>query len=95
LLETVMGRLRLEQEKEGKAELFQKLATFLYGEPAGSSQEEIGARFDLSESAVKSAVHRLRARYRELLRIEVRRTLANPLDTENELRHLLDVLRDG
>ena len=95
LLETVMGRLRVEQEREGRAELFQELAAYLYGESPNASQEQIGARFNLSESAVKSAVHRLRARYRELLRIEVRRTLANPLDTENELRHLLDALRDA
>lgn len=95
LLETVMGRLRLEQEREGSSELFQVLMPFLYGEPASSSQEQIGARFNLSESAIKSTVHRLRSRYRELLRIEVRRTLVNPLDTENELRHLLDALRDA
>ena len=53
LLETVMDRLRLEQQREGRAELFLALTPFLYGESADSSQEEIGVRFSLSESAVK------------------------------------------
>jgi len=41
---------------------------------------------------VKSWVHRLRRRYRELLREEVAQTVSNRVELENELRHLLQVL---
>ena len=92
LLDAVMETLRLEYVAEAKGELFEQLKIFLYGEKAASSQVEIGIRFGLSESAIKSTVHRLRRRYRELLHEEVAKTVASRLDVEDELRHLLNVL---
>ncbi|MCI0738612.1 MAG: sigma-70 family RNA polymerase sigma factor [Gemmataceae bacterium] len=93
LLDGVMGCLQQEAAANGKAEQFELLQPFLSGETGPLSQAEIGARLGLSQSAVKSAVHRLRERYRELLRREISRTLANTADVEDELRHLLEVLR--
>jgi RNA polymerase sigma-70 factor (ECF subfamily) len=92
LLEEVMNTLRREYTADGKGELFELLQVFLYGDKSVLSQAEIGARFGLSESAVKSAVHRLRGRYRERLREEVAQTVVSPVDVEDELRHLLNVL---
>lgn len=92
LLEEVMKALRREYARNGKGELFDLLKVFLYGEKSTVSQVEIGSRFGLSESAVKSAVHRLRQRYRELLHEEVAQTVVNRVDVEDELRHLLNVL---
>ena len=92
LLDQVMNALRQEFLANGKSELFDALKVFLSGEKGAESQLEIGARFGLSESAVKSAVHRLRQRYRELLREEVAQTVVSRVDVEDELRHLLNVL---
>lgn len=93
LLDGVMAGLQREAVASGKREQFELLQPFLFGEAGSMSQAGIGTALGLSQSAVKSAVHRLRERYRELLRREVSRTLANPADVEDELRHLLDVLR--
>ena len=68
------------------------LKPFLYEERNGISQAEIGQRFGVSESAVKSAVHRLPASYRDRLREAVADTVANPSEIDDELRHLLAVL---
>jgi RNA polymerase sigma-70 factor (ECF subfamily) len=46
----------------------------------------------MSESAVKVAVHRLRARYRELLRDEIANTVLSQADVDSEMRHLFNVL---
>ncbi len=92
LLDEVMNALRREYTEDGKDELFDLLKAFLYGEKSAVSQAEIGIRFGLSESAVKSTVHRLRHRYRELLHEAVAQTVVNRVDVEDELRHLLSVL---
>lgn len=92
LLDQVLQRLHNEAVRAGKGAQFELLKTFLYGEKSALSQTEIGAQLGLSESAVKSAVHRLRQRYREVLRQEVAHTVASPADVEDELRHLLKVL---
>jgi hypothetical protein len=49
---------------------------------------EIAARLDLTEAAVKMAVHRLRARYREILMTEIAETVSSPEEVEQEIRHL-------
>jgi RNA polymerase sigma-70 factor (ECF subfamily) len=92
LLDRVMLGLRREYAADGREDWFDALKLFLYDEKSPVSQAEIGRRFDVSESAVKSAVHRLRARYRERLREEVGNTVANPSEIDDELRHLLAVL---
>lgn len=93
LLERVLGQLRAEHEGSGRIRHFGELKIFLSGEKSERSYAEIGARLAMSEAAVKVAVHRLRQRYRELLRREIAHTLANPGDIEDELRHLVRVLR--
>jgi len=92
LLDEVMEGLRREYAADGKAEWFDALKVFLYDEKSEASQAAIGQRFHVSESAVKSAVHRLRKRYRERLRSEVANTVANPSEIDDELQHLLVVL---
>lgn len=92
LLDDVMGTLRREYADSGRAELFDLLKVFLCGENSPLTQVEIGRRLGLSESAVKSSVHRMRQHYRELLREHVAQTLVSRMDIEDELRHLLTVL---
>jgi RNA polymerase sigma-70 factor (ECF subfamily) len=52
----------------------------------------LAKKLGVSEGAVKSAVHRLRQRYRQLLRDEIAHTVAGPAEVEEELRHLITVL---
>ena len=92
LLDRVLERLRDEHVEAGKADLFEQLKPCLTAEKASLSYAELGARVGLSEGAVKVAVHRLRQRYRELLRAEIAETVDSPGEVEEELRHLFTAL---
>ncbi len=94
-LETIDGALqalRVEMAKAGKTEQFDALAGSLTGEEQ-LPREEIAARLKMSEGAVKVAVHRLRRRYRKLLRAAIAETVSNDADLEDEMRYLVAVLR--
>ena len=92
LLENVLGQLGHEYATAGKSDLFQALKPALMGEKRGTPYAEIAVRFQLSEGAIKTAVHRMRARYRELLHAEIAHTVGTPSDVEEELRHLFAVV---
>lgn len=94
VLVQVFGRLRREYDSSGRQRLFNALKPYLSPEGPGRSQATVAAGLGLNENALKQAVHRLRARYRELLREEVAQTVATPGDIEDELRHLIEVLRE-
>jgi RNA polymerase sigma-70 factor (ECF subfamily) len=94
LLDKVLERLRQEHEATGRLRLFDALRCFLSDEPAEQSQAQIGAQLGLSTGAVKQAVRRLRQRYRELLHEEVANTVATAADIDDEVRHLVAVLRE-
>jgi RNA polymerase sigma factor (sigma-70 family) len=94
-LETVaeaLDALREEMAKEGKSELFEALKGTLTGED-DASRGEIGARLGMSAGAVKVAVHRLRRRYRTLLRAAVAETVSSETERDEEMRYLVAVLR--
>jgi len=92
LLETVVNRLRTEYEQDGKADLFTALNPCLVGDRTSQPYEELARELGVSEGAVKSAVHRLRQRYRQLLRDEIAQTVAGPGEVDEELNHLIAVL---
>ncbi len=92
LLDRVLERLAEEQSVAGKAEPFQVLRGTLMGGRAEQPYVELGLRLGLSEGAVKVAVHRLRQRYRELLRAEIAQTVDGPEAVEAELRDLFSAL---
>ena len=92
LLDEVVSRLRDEYEGDGKADLFVALHPCLVGERTALPYAELAQRLGTSESAVKSAVHRLRQRYRYLLREEIATTVSSPDEVDDELRHLFAVL---
>ena len=54
--------------------------------------DALAAKLGLSEAAIKVAVHRLRQRYREILRAEIADTLASEAEVDAEMRHLFNVL---
>ncbi len=95
LLEQVLQRLQQQYDERGQGKLFERLQPFLAGSRAGPAYAEIAAEMDLSEGAVKVAVHHLRERYRKLLRDEVAQTLERPEDVDDELDYLLEALRSG
>jgi RNA polymerase sigma-70 factor (ECF subfamily) len=84
--------LREEMVKCGKGERFDLLKGSLTGEDE-RPRDQIAARLGMSESAVKVAVHRLRQRYRKLLRAAIAETVDNEADLEDEIRYLVEVLR--
>lgn len=92
LLETVLRRLRSEYEHDGKGRLFETLKPCLMGSRELQPYAALAATLEMSEGAIKVAVHRLRERYREQLKAEIAHTVASPDDVDNELRHLLRVL---
>ena len=93
VLEQVLGRLGRSTRAAGNAVLFDQLKEFLAGERGRPTQAEIASELGMTENAVKQAFHRLRQRYRALLREEITHTVAQPGDVEDELRHLVSVLR--
>jgi RNA polymerase sigma factor (sigma-70 family) len=92
LLEQVLNRLRAEHEQEGKAEVFAALHPCLVGDRTSQPYAALATKLGLSEGAVKTAVHRLRQRYRQLLREEIGHTVAGASEVDGELRHLFAVL---
>jgi RNA polymerase sigma-70 factor (ECF subfamily) len=88
LLDQVLGRLEGEYATAGRRPLFEALKDCLTRETAALSYAEIGARARMTEAAVKVAAHRLRARYREMLRGEIAKTVSRPEEVEEEIRHL-------
>ena len=92
LLETVLGQLRADAEREGKARQFELLKPCLLGSRESQPYAELAVALETSEGAVKVAVHRLRERYRNRLRAEIAGTVAAPEEVDAELRHLFRVL---
>jgi RNA polymerase sigma factor (sigma-70 family) len=92
LLDTVLQNLEREHELAGKKKFYGELRFCLTGERSTLPYAELARRLEMSEGAVKVAVHRLRQRYRELLRAEISHTVAGPDEVEDELRHLFAVL---
>ena len=93
LLDQVFARLGEEYRKAGNAALFDQLKQLLTGEPEERSQAEIAQELRMTENAVTQAFHRLRQRYRQLVREEIAHTVAVPGDVDDELRHFIAVLQ--
>jgi len=94
-LETIAGALqtlRDEMVSAGKSGQFDALKGSLTGENQ-PPREEIAARLGMNENAVKVAVHRLRQRYRGLLRAAIAETVSDEADLDDEMRYLVEVLR--
>jgi len=93
LMDEVMNRLEEEYRTAGKVILFERLKALLTEEADRLSQRQIADELAMTENAVNQAFHRLRERYRQLLREEIAHTVMAPGDIEDELRHLIAVLR--
>ena len=88
VLDHVMDQLTAEYQRAGKHQVFHQLKDLLAGPLADRSYAQIAAELDISEGAVKVAVHRLRHRYREILISHIAQTVEDEAEVEDEIRHL-------
>ena len=93
VLERVLNLLKDEYRQAGNAPLFDSLKELLPGEPGARAQKDVAAQLGMTENAVRQAFYRFRQRYQALLRQEIGHTVATPGDIEEELRHLIAVVR--
>jgi DNA-directed RNA polymerase specialized sigma24 family protein len=87
-----LNSLREELQAEGKVKLFEQLKSFLAGGSVLPSYDDASARTGLPRATVKTHVHRLRQRYREIVRCEIARTVSAPHEIDEELHYLCNVL---
>jgi len=92
LLEAVLQRLAAEYESSGRAELFAELRFAITGDKNAVPYTELAARLAMTDEALRMAVHRLRKRFREVLRAEIAQTVADPAEVPLELDHLRRIL---
>ncbi len=93
VLERALDRLRGEFVASGKQKDYEVLRSFEPGEQGALSYAEAAVRLRVSESAVKSMIHRLRRRHGELVREEIAHTVPSAAEIDEELRYLVAVLR--
>jgi RNA polymerase sigma-70 factor (ECF subfamily) len=92
LIEQVLTRLEQEYAQASKTVVFAALKDFLTGAKESQDYPAAARQLQMTEGAVRVAVHRLRQRFGKLFREEVTVTVADPKELEDEMRHLLAVL---
>jgi len=92
LLDRAQLRLREEYAEAGHVALHDRLKSLSLTEKNESSLAQAALEQGMTQSALKSAIHRLRARYRELVREEVAHTVSDPAELQEEARHLIAVI---
>ncbi len=93
LLERALARLKQEYKDAGKAGLFEHARSFLMAKSEALQHAEAAPALGLDAGALRVAVHRLRKRYREMLKEEIAQTLSDPAAVQEELRSLQEALR--
>ena len=93
LLDAVLDELRREFVADAKQRLFDVLKVHLAGDANAPGYEQLAGELNMTAGAVKVAVHRLRRRYRELLRAHIADTVLSPQDVDDEIRHLFEAVR--
>jgi RNA polymerase sigma factor (sigma-70 family) len=93
VLDQVLARLEEDYRASGNIQLFDRLQKSLTDEPDRVSPADTARELGTTASAVRQASYRLRLRYRQLLREEIAHTVMAPRDIDDELRHLVAVLR--
>jgi len=88
LLAKVIGRLQAECAADGKAKVFEALKIFLTAGQGETATAEVALALGLEAGAVRVAIHRLRKRYRQLLRDEIAHTLSDAAMVDEEMRAL-------
>ena len=92
MLEQVFDRMRDDYQRTGKIERYERLKPCLLDDPAAGTYGEIAAELKMTESGVRTQVHRMRARFAALLREEIAGTVSDPEEVDGELSYLLQSL---
>jgi RNA polymerase sigma-70 factor (ECF subfamily) len=92
VVKQALERLKSEMVAAGRQAQFDVLKGFLAAQGDGGEYAEAAQKLGVADASVSVLVHRMRARYRELVRAEVARTVTNPAELAGEMRHLFDVL---
>jgi RNA polymerase sigma-70 factor (ECF subfamily) len=95
LLDAALRRLQVEYEQLGRGKLFLELRFAITGDQSAVPYATLAQRLGSSEPAVRMAVHRLRQRYREVLRAEIAQTVGDESEIKAELEHLRQALSGG
>ncbi len=93
LLNRIMENLAAEYRASGRACQFELLKGFIIGEHAGTTYREVAEELGLTQAAAKMAAHRMRRRYRELLRHEILQTVNGPEEVDEEIQNLFSTLK--
>jgi RNA polymerase sigma-70 factor (ECF subfamily) len=93
VLDEALDRLEAEFKTSGRGPLFEQLQPFLQGDVSGPNYSEVAKNLGTTEATIKVTVHRMRERYRTLLRTAVSQTVNDPMETDLELAHLMAALR--
>lgn len=91
LIENVLNQLRAECRATDKEKLFETVKPYLWGE-RNESYAEAAPTLEMTEAALKAAVHRLRKRYKDLLRLEISHTVHSAAEVDEEIRDLFAAL---
>lgn len=92
LITETLTRLRRELSTTGREELFDQLEPHLWGDDTSTPYATIAAALEMTVVAVKVTVHRLRSRFRAVLREEIGHTVEDPAEIDDEMRRLFQVL---
>jgi RNA polymerase sigma factor (sigma-70 family) len=92
LLDEVTRRLAEEYETSGRLCLFEHLQSHLWGDADSIPYEDLSKRLQMSTVHLRVLAHRMRQRYRAILREEIAATVTNPEEIESEIRYLLQVV---
>jgi RNA polymerase sigma-70 factor (ECF subfamily) len=92
LLERARERLKEDYRAAGKAEIYERLQLFESGDKNAPTYAEVAPALGLSENGLRTAVHRMRRRYQELVREEVAQTVSSPAEVDEEIRYLIRVV---
>lgn len=92
LLETVMHRLAAEFESSGRAELFELLQPHLWGDSDSIPYGDLSKHLGMGVVNLRVTAHRLRQRYREILREQIAQTVQSVDEIDSEIRYLLQVV---
>ena len=92
VLERAFAVLTNESKQVGALRQFETLKPWLTGDGAGRPQAEVARELGLNEGALRVAIHRLRRRFREVVKAEIAQTVSEPAAVADELRHLIAAL---
>jgi RNA polymerase sigma-70 factor (ECF subfamily) len=95
LLDRALGRLAREQAEAEKKAQFAALKPWLTGDKQEVSLADLAGRLETSEGTLRVTLHRLRKRFRELVREEIAGTVGNSTHVREEMGYLLEVLSQG